>query len=352
MSQPSPILERLRAVPLIQAPMAGVSTPELASAVCEAGALGSIAIGAGTVEQGRGSIRKLRALTARPFNVNVFCHAPAVPDAARDAAWLGHLKPLFQGLGGEAPVALTEIYKSFVADGEAVEMLLAERPAVVSFHFGLPSADVVRALKQAGIFTMATATRTEEAARIAEAGVDALVAQGIEAGGHRGMFDPEAEDQALPTAVLVRLLVRDFDLPVIAAGGVMDGRGIRAVLDLGATAAQLGTAFILCPESAAQPAYRAALKSERAARTRITSAISGRPARGLVNRFMEHGEADSSPRPSAYPVAYDAGKQLHALAVATGVDAFAAQWAGQGAPLVRELPAADLVALLRAEMAG
>ena len=352
MAQQTDIVERLRATPLIQAPMAGVSTPQLAAAVSNAGALGSIGIGASNCAQARDMIRKVRALTAEPFHVNVFCHAPPEPDPERDAAWLLHLGPLFQAFAASPPQSLDEIYKSFVADPETADMLLVERPAVVSFHFGLPPREVLRALRGAGIYTLATATSVAEAEAIADAGVDALVAQGIEAGGHRGVFDPEGDDEKLPTSVLVRLLARRFSLPVIAAGGIMDGQGIRAALDLGAVAAQLGTAFILCPESSANGPYRAALKSGRAGSTRMTSAISGRPARGLFNRFMAHGEAAGIPLPAAYPRAYDAGKQLHALASGADVHEFAAQWAGQGAPLAREMPAAELVGLLMRELRG
>lgn len=354
-------------VPIIQAPMAGVSTPALAAAVSNAGGLGSLGIGASTVEQARRMIEETRALTARPFNVNVFCHAPALRDAAREAAWLQHLAPLFAEAGAPLPGALGEIYKTFVDDDEALEMLIGQRPAVVSFHFGLPSADRIGALHAAGIKTLATATSLDEAQRIEQAGVHAIVAQGIEAGGHRGMFDPEQTDERWSTAVLVRLLVQRTKLPVIAAGGIMDGQGIHAMMALGASAAQLGTAFILCPESAANASYRENLKSERAAVTRLTAVLSGRPARGMVNRLIRHGEgegretaagsaqsqpskATSAPVPAAYPVAYDAAKQLNAAFARLGNHEFAAQWAGQGAPLAREMPAQEMVQRLVAEL--
>lgn len=336
--------------PIIQAPMAGVATPRLAAAVSNAGALGSLGIGASTPVQARQMIDETRALTSRAINVNVFCHAPAVRNAADEAAWLAHLAPLFAEFGASAPTALEEIYKTFLEDEEAFRMLLELRPAVVSFHFGLPSQDRISALRQAGIFTLATATNLQEARVIEDAGIDGIVAQGIEAGGHRGMFDPEATDERLSMSVLVRLLVRKTGLPIIAAGGIMDGRGIKAALDLGAVAAQLGTAFIPCPESSANAAYRDNLKSERAAVTRLTAVLSGRPARGIVNRMITHGEAQGSPLPAAYPVAYDAAKQLHAAAARQGNHEFAAHWAGQGAPLARELPAQELVHALVAEL--
>jgi len=333
--------------PIIQAPMAGTSTPRLAAAVSNAGALGSLGIGASTASQARATIEETRALTDRPINVNVFCHAPARRDAGIEAAWLAHLAPLFEEAGAPLPSSLQEIYRSFNDDEESFRMLLALRPDVVSFHFGLPSGARLAALRAAGIRTMATATSPQEALQIEKAGIDAIVAQGIEAGGHRGMFDPAASDEGLGMAVLVRLLVRQTNLPVIAAGGIMDGAGIRAALDLGAAGAQLGTAFILSPESAANDAYRANLQSERAAVTTLSAAISGRPARGIVNRIIAHG---ASGVPAAYPVAYDAAKQLHAAAAKAGNHDHAAHWAGQGAPLARALPAAELVETLVREL--
>jgi nitronate monooxygenase len=316
--------------PIIQAPMAGVSTPALAAAVSNAGGLGSLGLGASTVAQSRAAIEATQALTGRPFGVNVFCHQPAQRDLELEARWIKHLSPLFAEFGVNSPAELAEIYKSFVGDTEATQMLLDTRPAVVSFHFGLPSTDQISALKNAGIKTMATATNLQEAEAISQAGIDAIIAQGVEAGGHRGIFDPQARDERLSTFVLTRILVHDFKLPIVAAGGVMDGHGIRAALDLGATAAQLGTAFILCPESAASSGYRANLKSEKAGATRLTPVLSGRPARGIVNRFIEYCEAAGSPLPVSYPIAYDIAKQLHAAAVKHSLEDFAAHWAGQG----------------------
>nr|WP_314637744.1 nitronate monooxygenase [uncultured Janthinobacterium sp.] len=353
MSTSQSFLERLALRhPIIQAPMAGVSTPRMAAAVSQAGGLGSLAIGAGTLAQARQMIEDTRALTDRPFNVNVFCHAPAVRDARREAAWLAHLAPLFAELGAAAPAVLEEIYPSFLGNDAAYALLLEQRPAVVSFHFGLPAQQQIASLRQAGIYTMATATSVREALLIEQAGVDAIVAQGVEAGGHRGVFEPQAPDERHSTTVLLRLLAGRTRLPLVAAGGIMDGQGIRAALDLGAAAAQLGTAFVLCPESSAHAGYRANLQSERAARTRLTATLSGRLARGMLNRFIEYAEAPGSPLPADYPVAYDAAKQLHAAASRHGSSEFAAQWAGQGAPLARAMPAAQLVATLAAEMAA
>jgi nitronate monooxygenase len=336
--------------PIIQAPMAGVATPALAAAVSNAGGLGSLGLGMSTVDQARQLITDTQALTDRPFNVNLFCHQPAARDAGREEAWIRHLAPLFAETGAQPPATLKEISTSFLVDEAMQRLVLELRPAFVSFHFGLPPAAYLADLCEAGIRTLATATNPYEAAVIEAAGIDAIVAQGIEAGGHRGMFDPEAEDERLSTSVLVRLLTRQSSLPIIAAGGIMDGAGMRAALDLGAAGVQLGTAFILCPESAANASYRANLKSERAEVTRLTPALSGRPARGMVNRLVRHGDAPGSPRPAAYPVAYDAARQLNAAAMQQGNAEFAAQWAGQGAPLARELPAATLVTTLMQEL--
>ncbi|OKH89463.1 nitronate monooxygenase family protein [Thalassospira sp. TSL5-1] len=337
-------------VPLIQAPMAGVSTPALAAAVCNAGALGSIGVGATDANGAAKMMADLKGQTDRAFNVNVFAHAAPVPDPARENAWLDFLAPHFAKFGATPPKSLRVVYKSILEDDDMVRLLLAERPAVVSFHFGLPSQDVILVLKQAGITLFATATSPAEAQQIERAGIDAIIAQGIEAGGHRGMFDPTLPDDGLGTFALVRLLVRQCKTPVIAAGGIMDGAGIAAALKLGAMAAQLGTAFISCPESAADDAYRAALMGDGAYHTRLTSLISGRPARALSNRFTAlEDEAEGQSLPD-YPIAYDAGKALHAAAKAKGEFGFGAQWAGQGAPLSRAMPAAELVKTLMAEM--
>lgn len=337
-------------LPLIQAPMAGISTPEMAAAVSNGGGLGSIGVGAVDAAGATQMIADVRAQTDRPFNVNVFCNRPATPAADREAAWLTRLRPEFARFGVAPPPQLHEIYQSFLTDDAKLTVLLAERPAIVSFHFGLPSRDRIAALHAAGIVLFATVTSLEEGQAIAAAGIDAVVAQGYEAGGHRGIFNPESPDDRLGTLALTRLLVQKLDLPVIAAGGIMDGAGITAVLTLGAAAAQLGTAFVGCPESSADPGYRAALRSAAAEHTVMTSAISGRPARCLANRFTNlAADIDLQDVPD-YPIAYDAGKTLHAAARAAGEFGYGAQWAGQGAPLAREIPTAELVSRLRTEM--
>lgn len=330
--------------------MAGISTPELAAAVSNAGALGSLGVGAMTAQQARDAIRATRALTVAPFNVNVFCHAPARRDAAAEQHWVEWLAPWFARFGAPAPQGLREIYTSFVADRAMQDVLREERPAVVSFHFGLPDLKTIDALRSAGCRLMATVTNPREAALAVDAGIDVLVAQGIEAGGHRGVFDPAAPDDGLGVLALTRMLVRRFALPVIAAGGIMDGAGIAAALALGAQAAQLGTAFVACPESAADSGYRAALLGDDALHTTLTAVISGRPARGLMNRLTQLGQAADRPAPPDYPLAYDAAKALHAAAKPHGESGFAAHWAGQAAPLARSLGAAELVARLDREL--
>ncbi|WP_260599419.1 NAD(P)H-dependent flavin oxidoreductase [Sphingomonas endolithica] len=345
------LIDRLHlTIPLIQAPMAGVSTPKLAASVSEAGGLGSIGVGATDAAGARAMIEEVRGRTARAFNVNLFVHDTPKPNVAREAAWLEWLAPLFAEFGAAPPTALRPRYRSFADDPDMLAMLLELAPPVVSFHFGLPSADALSALRTRGIYMMATATSPQEARAIAAAGIDAIVAQGVEAGGHRGVFDPHAPDDALGMIALTRLLVREAGVPIIAAGGIMDGAGIAAALDLGAAAAQLGTAFIACPESAADTAYRAALTGAGADHTRLTPIISGRPARALGNRFTALADYVADRLPPDYPIAYDAAKALHAAAVARGEHGFGAQWAGRGAPLSRAMPAAEMVETLRREL--
>jgi nitronate monooxygenase len=337
-------------LPIIQAPMAGVSTTRLAAAVSNAGALGSIAVGAGTARQAEAAIADLRQQTARPFNVNVFTHRPARADAAREAAWLAWLDARFKEQEGTAPAGLREIYTSFLVDEDMLAVLVAARPAVVSFHFGLPTPVQVESLHEAGIVLMGTATSVREALAVEAAGIDVVVAQGIEAGGHRGVFDPDQPDPGLSTFALLQLLRGSLRVPVVAAGGIMDGYAIDAALRLGASAAQMGTAFILAPESSATAHHRALIQGGEAQRTEMSSVISGRPARGFVNRFFtEIGAAGHPPLPD-YPIAYDAAKALHASASRHGSNDYSVNWAGQGFPLARAMPAADLVRTLAAEI--
>jgi nitronate monooxygenase len=264
--------------PIFQAPMAGVSTPRLAAAVSNAGGLGALGIGASTAAQARAMIEETFALTDRPFNVNVFCHAPAPDDPAGDAAWLAHLAPRFQALGLTPPAAAGDL-PQLRAGRRCVRAAAGTAPRRGQLPFRAAGAGVDRRAaagrhRHAGHRHLPGGGPADRGR-----GVDAIVAQGIEAGGHRGMFDPSAPDERLSTLVLLQRLRRETRLPLIAAGGLMDGAGIRAALALGAVAAQLGTAFVLCPESAADAAYRAALQGERAEHTRLTSCCpAARPA--------------------------------------------------------------------------
>lgn len=336
--------------PIFQAPMAGVSTPAMAAAVSNAGGLGAVGIGAASVDQARAMIQEIHTATDKPFHVNVFCHPPAQADAEVEGAWLAKLAPLFERFSAAPPVELHEIYKSFSADTDMQDMLVQERPAVVSFHFGLPPAAVISALHNAGVMLLASATSLAEGLQVQAAGIDGVVAQGWEAGGHRGVFDPEGADDRLPALELTQTLVAALDIPVIAAGGLMDGADIAAALSVGASSAQLGTAFIGCPESLADAGYRAALHSDAAEDTMMLAQISGRAARCLANDFTVWAAQNGDVQVPNYPIAYDAGKALNAAAKAAGSTGFGAQWAGMGAPRARSMPAADLVADLAAEM--
>lgn len=332
--------------PIIQAPMAGVSTPELAAAVSHAGALGSLGLGSSTVAQAEALINRTRQLTTRPFNVNLFCHDPAIRDPQREAQWIEQLRPEFSRFNRHPPETLAEIYLSFKQNPQMAELLLDLAPAVISFHFGIPDREVIRRMREKGIVTLASATCVKEALWIAAHGIDMVVAQGYEAGGHRGMFDPLAPDGQMSTFTLVQALKQQVELPIIAAGGIMDGAGINSVMNLGAEAVQLGTAFVLCPESAADADYRQAIKDRSDGQTFLTSAISGRPARCITNGWREMKELHAVP---AYPVAYDVGKALATAAKAHGDHQYGAHWAGQGVNLIRELSAAELIQTLISE---
>lgn len=334
------------AVPVIQAPMAGVSTPELAVGTSRAGALGSLGLGASTPAQAAAMMAEVAGqLGSNRFGVNLFCHRPAIADAALEGDWLDWLRPEFARFGTKPPQALREIYPTFLTDDDMLTVLLAARPAVVSFHFGIPEAARLAALRQAGALLLATATSVAEARAAQQAGLDGIVAQGFEAGGHRGMFDPDAPDDALSTRDLMAAL-KHIGLPLIPAGGIMDGAEAAGYLRAGAVAVQMGTAFLACPESAAGPAHRAGLALRP---TTMTRAISGRPARGLENRLTALGADPAAPAIPDYPIAYDAAKQLNAAA--GGAD-YAAHWAGTGASRARALPVGDLIALLGQEIAA
>lgn len=320
---------------VVQAPMAGTSTPELAVAVCQAGGLGFVALGALDAQGAGRAIRAVRQGTDRPFGVNLFCHAPARRDAAREAAWTDALRPAFARFRAEPPAVLREIYPGLGSHDAMLSVLLAERPAIVGCHFGLPTGGQIAALKGAGCRLWATATSVAEGRAIRDAGFDAIVAQGHEAGGHRGIFDPDGPDARLDHPALVQALL-PLGLPVVAAGAIMDRDAARTATRAGAVAVQCGTAFLRAPEAATPPAHRAALSGGQTAMTR---AISGRPARCLVNDFTAIDDAGAAD----YPVAYDLGKALHAAAMAHGHAGYGAFWAGTGAAASVARPAADTV---------
>lgn len=326
--------------PVIQAPMAGISTPELTAAVANAGGLGFVALGTFSAAQAAVEMDRILALTNRPFGVNLFCHEPASRDPQREADWLARLAPDFDRFGARPPQTLNEIYLSFRVHDDLLALLVARRPPVISFHFGLPRPDQLQALREIGAILLATATNSQDAQHIADAGLDGIVAQGWQAGGHRGLFDPvdPAQDERLETLPLLKLL-HGLGLPLIAAGGIMTAADRRAAMDAGAMAVQCGTAFLQAPEAATSADHRARMQRDR---TQMTRAISGRPARGLVNRMMQFDEAQAPD----YPVAYDAAKALHAAAGAKGDHGYAAQWAGTGAAQAMARPAAQTLAAI------
>ncbi|AUH33171.1 NAD(P)H-dependent flavin oxidoreductase [Paracoccus tegillarcae] len=326
--------------PVIQAPMAGVSTAELTAAIANAGGLGFVALGTFSVADASAVLDKTHALTDRPFGVNLFCHEPARRDFEHEAEWLQLLGPEFDRFSAKPPAELHEMYPSFRVHDDLLSLLIERRPPVISFHFGLPRADQLQALKETGAILLATATNVQDAQRIAQAGLDGIVAQGWQAGGHRGVFDPvdPARDEQMETLTLLEKL-REVGLPLIAAGGIMTAGDRRAAMQAGASAVQCGTAFLLAPEAATSPDHRARLTSTK---TQMTRAISGRPARGLINRLMQLDEA----RAAAYPMAYDAAKALSAAAMARGDHSYAAQWAGTGAAHAVARPAAQTLAAI------
>jgi nitronate monooxygenase len=326
--------------PILQAPMASAATPALAAAVSEAGGLGALGSSMLPVEELHRQTTELRELSGRPFQLNFFCHEP--PEVSGDIAARAreYFAPLYDELGlGDPPQPSAPAIEF---DQARLEAVLELRPAVVSFHFGVPSRDVMEAIHAAGMLVLASATTVAEARYLEEHGVDAVVAQGAEAGGHRGSFLVEGDDGPVGTLALVPQVVDAVDVPVIAAGGIADGRGLAAVLALGAGAAQMGTAFLRCPESGISPVYREALRGAEADGTIVTRAVSGRPARALRNRMTQEL---SGVLP--YPAQLSLTAPLFASEAAGA--AFQAMWSGQAAALASEAPAADVVAAISAD---
>ncbi|MFJ8465125.1 nitronate monooxygenase [Streptomyces swartbergensis] len=335
--------------PIVQAPMAGgVSVPKLAAAVCEAGGLGFLAAGYKTADGMYEEIKQLRSLTGRPFGVNLFMPQPEYADPAAIDVYAHQL-------AGEASWYEAELGDPDSGRDDGYETKLAvlrDNPVpVVSFHFGTPSREVVDALHRVGTFVLVTATTPDEARAVERAGADAVIAQGVEAGGHQGTHRdvPETDGSGIGLLSLVAQIRETVSIPIIAAGGIMRGGQIAAVLAAGASAAQLGTAFLATAESGANALHKQALTNPLFVRTELTRAFSGRPARGLVNRFLrEHGPY----APAAYPEIHHLTAPLRKAAAKAGDAQGMALWAGQGHWMARELPAGQLVEVLAGELAA
>jgi nitronate monooxygenase len=333
-------------LPLIQAPMAGVQGSALAVAVSNAGGLGSLPCAMLSLETLRNELAALKAGTRKPFNVNFFCHTPPVPDAARDAAWRDALAPYYREFGLDASNLPTGAAR--VPFGrESAELLSEFKPAVVSFHFGLPSDELLAHVRSWGAKVLSSATTVDEALWLQARGVDAIIAQGLEAGGHRGHFLRDDLTAQMGTFALLPQIVRAVSVPVIAAGGIADAQGVAAAQALGAAGVQIGTAYMLCTESATSAPHRAALQSDAARHTALTNLFTGRPARGIVNRVMRELGPLSDVAP-AFPLAANAMAPLRAAAEARGSGDFSPLWSGQNTTGCRALPAAQLTRELAA----
>jgi nitronate monooxygenase len=332
--------------PLIQAPMAGVQLHGLAAAVSNAGGLGSLPCAMLAPAALKEELEKLRAATNKPYNLNFFAHTNPQPDAAREERWRQALAPYYEEFGIDAASIPSgpgrQPFSAVVA-----ELLEEFRPRVISFHFGLPAPELLQRVRGWGARILASATTVEEARWLAERGVDAIIAQGVEAGGHRGIFLSDDLTTQVGTFSLVPQIVRAVNLPVIAAGGIADAQGVAAAMALGAAGVQVGTAYMLCPEATTSALHRAALKSERARHTALTNLFTGRPARGIVNRAMRE-LGPLSPLAPEFPLATSGIAPLRAKAEAAGRDDFTSMWAGQNADGCKEIPAAELTRELAA----
>ena len=327
-------------LPLIQAPMAGVQLHGLAAAVSNAGGLGSLPCALLDAAGLRAELTTLAAKTSKPYNLNFFCHTPPPADAAREAAWHEALSPYYSELGIDpANIASGPGRQPFSA--ELAEVLEEFRPAVVSFHFGLPSAELLARVKACGARVLSSATTLEEALWLEAHGADAIIAQGLEAGGHRGMFLGDELSSQLGTFALLPQIVQAVQVPVIAAGGIADAQGVRAAMALGAAGVQIGTAYLCCPEATTSAVHRAALQSPQARHTALTNLFSGRPARGIVNRLIRE-LGPISPAAPAFPLATAAIAPLRTKAESQGSGDFSPLWAGQNASGCKSIGAAEL----------
>jgi nitronate monooxygenase len=331
-------------LPVIQAPMAGSQGSDLAIAVSNAGGLGSLPCTMLAPDAMRAELTAIRAATDQPFNVNFFCHTPLAVDAKREAAWRGLLAPYFREYGIDSREDSSGAARAPFS-AAAADVLEPFKPAVVSFHFGLPSADLMARVKKWGSKVLSSATTIEEAVWLEQRGVDAIIAQGAEAGGHRGIFLSKDLTTQIGTFALLPQVVKAVRVPVIAAGGIADASGVAAAMSLGAAGVQLGTAYLLCPEAKTSAVHRAALKSDHAAHTAVTNVFTGRPARGIMNRLMaELGPInDAAP---AFPHAADALAPLRKKAETLGSGDFSPLWAGQNTSGCKEISAAALTRAL------
>ncbi len=333
-------------LPLIQAPMAGAQGAALAIAVSNAGGLGSLPCAMLTPDAMRRELDAIKAGTNKPYNVNFFCHVPPVPSDAREARWRATLAPYYAEFGIDAATIPAGPGRApFTA--EAADVLEAFKPAVVSFHFGLPSAALLARVRGWGAKILSSATTVDEALWLEAHGVDAVIAQGVEAGGHRGMFLSDDITTQMGTFALLPQIVRAVKVPVIAAGGIADAQGVAAAMALGAAGVQIGTAYLLCPEASTSAVHRAALTGNAARHTALTNLFTGRPARGIVNRFMRDLDCINAAAP-AFPLATSAMLPLRTKAEAAGSGDFSPLWSGQNASGCRAVPAAQLTRELAA----
>jgi len=327
-------------LPIIQAPMAGVQGSALAVAVSNAGGLGSLPCALLEVDAMRAELAAIRARTTKPFNVNFFCHAPADPDPEREAAWRAALAPYFAEYGIDA-ASIPLGPKRSPFNAEAADALADFKPAVVSFHFGLPAADLLARVRSWGAKVLSSATTVDEARWLEARGVDAIIAQGSEAGGHRGMFLSDDVATQIGTLALVPQIARAVKVPVIAAGGIADAGGVAAARALGADGVQVGTAYLLAPEASTSAVHRAVLKTDAARFTALTNVFTGRPARAVVNRLVRELGPMNRAAP-AFPLPASAIATLRAAAESKDNADFSPLWAGQNTSGCREAPAATI----------
>lgn len=327
-------------LPLIQAPMAGVQGSAMVVAVSNAGGLGSLPGAMLSPDVMRSELTAIRAGTDKPFNVNFFCHTPPAPSPEREATWRAALAPYYAEHGIDAASIPAGPGRNPFSP-EVADLIAEFRPAVVSFHFGLPSEALLARVRGWGAKVLASATTVDEALWLEARGVDAVIAQGLEAGGHRGHFLSHDLTKQLGTFALLPQLVRAVKRPVIAAGGIADANGVAAAMALGAAGVQIGTAYMLTPEATTSALHRAALKSEAARHTALTNLFTGRPARGIVNRVMRELGPIGAAAPE-FPLATSGIAPLRAKAEAQGSGDFSPLWSGQNATGCREVPAAEL----------